>query len=96
MFQRIALLKLTEAHARDDVRAAASASLRTAIRAGGYDGEVGLPADEPSLKSWDLSVTVRFRTRAQLEGFDSAEFLRSASGLSPEAVAVVKGWSFEG
>lgn len=95
MFQRIALLKLSADHVRDDVRTGAATTLRAALLRGGYEGEVGTPADEASLKSWDLSVTVRFRTREQLDGFDSAAFFGNASGLPTEAIAVVKGWSFE-
>jgi len=95
MFQRIALLKLDTDHATPDARASAAASLRSVLARGGFDASVGLPADDAAEKSWDVSLTVAFRTRAQLDAFDSAAFLRDSSGLAAGAIAVIKGWSFE-
>lgn len=95
MFQRIALLKLDDTKGGTDVRTAAAQALRSAFAKGGFDAAVGLPADEAASKSWDLSVTVTFRTRAQLDSFDSAAFLRDSSGLPDGSIAVIKGWNFE-
>lgn len=95
MFQRLALLKLDPAHATAEVRAAIRDRLVVAVRRGGFDAQVGLPADEASEKSWDVSLAVSFRTRQQLESFDSTGFLRTESGVAEAAIAVIKGWGFE-
>lgn len=93
MFQSISLFKLDAA--TDASRADTATKLRAACVAKGFDAAVGTPADDASRKSWDLSLTVAFRTREQATAFDAAAELFEATGLASPAVVVQKGWVFD-
>ena len=58
MVERIMLFKLVDASSRDEVAALTLKSL-AGLRLL-EELSVGLPADEPSAKSWDLSVVMGF------------------------------------
>jgi hypothetical protein len=94
MVSRIVLFKLGEEHATDEGRAAfagkagAAAAALPALRA----VQVGTPADDASLRSWDVLVLLSFD--------DAAAAARAVAdpayrGLVDDAAAdVVKAWSF--
>lgn len=96
MFHRIALFKLTDAHANDATRASVANALRMALDKRGYDASVGVPADEGSKKSWDISIVTHDRTIELAHAFDPSSSFADFSGLPSDAVAVVKTWVFEG
>lgn len=96
MFHRIALFKLTDANATDATRSQVVRALRAALDQRGYEASVGIPADEASSKSWDLSMVVKARTVELAHAFDPSAFLRDHGALPDDAVAVVKTWVFEG
>lgn len=96
MFHRIALFKLADSHANAATRDALARALRAELERGGYDASVGVPADEASTRSWDLSLVVRLRTRELLTSFDAAAFVARHGGLPEGAVGFAKTWVFEG
>lgn len=95
MFLSITLIKLETAAATDAVRDVSADALRAACTAQGYDAFVGVPADAASTKSWDLALTVSFRTREQATSFDASALVAANAALDASAIAVTKGWTFE-
>lgn len=86
---RIALFKLEPAD--DASRAQVATSVRDALSRRGFDADVGLPADEASAKSWDLSVVVRSTLTPALLALDVGALVASLPGVT---VVVQKTWVF--
>lgn len=98
MIDRIVLFKLKDEHATDTARAEIAAHSRDALKVvpGPLDIRVGVPADEASTKSWDLSIVIRF---ADLDAMNA--FVRHADHMSyyreymVPRMEVVKYWAFD-
>ncbi len=98
MIDRIVLFKLRKEEATDEGRAAAAAETRAALAAvpGATEVRVGLPADEASTRSWDLSLLLRFESLAAMERYLQEPGFRSyfEETMRPRAECV-KYWAFE-
>jgi hypothetical protein len=93
MVERILLFKLNDSSKREEV---ASLTLRalSALRTL-EELSVGLPADEASAKSWDLSVVMGFATEEDLEAALESPFFASYLQRDMEGrYEVLKAWSF--
>jgi len=90
---RIILFKLVDSARRDQVVALIEREL--APLPGLSQLRVGLPADEASARSWDVSCVLSFRDLADHDAaLASSAFTTSmAQHLAPLAV-VIKAWSF--
>lgn len=94
MVERIMLFKLVDSSTRDEVAALAHKAL------GGLrkleELSVGLPADEASGNSWDLSVVMGFSNQEELRASLESPAFRDFMGHTMEGrCEVVKAWSFE-
>lgn len=97
MIERIELFKLQDVHATDEGRAAAHRMSREALaEAPGYtELRVGLPADPDSLRSWDLSLVVRFDDlESERVYLESESYVTHDAELMKRSI-VKKHWSFE-
>jgi hypothetical protein len=93
MVERILLFKLNDSSKREEI-AALSLRALSAIRKL-EELSVGLPADEASSKSWDLSVVMGFATQEDLELALESPFFHSYMQRDMEGkYEVVKAWSF--
>jgi hypothetical protein len=93
MVERIMLLKLVAGVSREEVARLAQATLSAlpALR----ELAVGLPSDEASEKSWDVSVIMRFATQAELDAaLASSIFAQHMESELAGKTVVVKAWSF--
>lgn len=97
MVERYVFIKLDDEHATDEGRAEVAEHARRALR--NLDGvtavTVGVPADEPAIRSWDLSIVVRFAKLADIDTYrvhpDHRAFVDEF--LAPR-MAVIKAWNF--
>ncbi len=98
MIDRIVLFKLKDAHANAAGRAAIADESRAALCAvpGAVQVRVGVPADEASTRSWDLSVLLRFEDLAAMEAYLQQPGFRAyfEDTMGPRT-EVVKYWCFE-
>jgi hypothetical protein len=93
MVERIMLFKLVDANSRDEVAALTLKSL-AGLRLL-EELSVGLPADEPSAKSWDLSIVMGFASEGELRAaLDSPAFNNYLQRDMAGRYEVVKAWSF--
>lgn len=94
MIERIILFKLKDSSERE---ALAAESLELLAKLPDVDElSVGVPADEGSAKSWDLSVVIGFANAALLTKFlESTQFEAYLEGVMKDRIEVVKAWSFE-
>ena len=94
MIERIVLFKLVEPETRQ--AAAEQARAQLAALPGLKSMTVGVPSDPASLRSWDLSVILRF---ADQPATDAALASPAFEGFMEETMEdryeVVKAWSFE-
>lgn len=97
MIQRIQLYKLDLSATGSSAESMARALEAEVSRLPGAPAvAVGLPSDEPSAKSWDLSLVLSFEDRPAAEAFLGGDALGAAVRRALEAAIVVeKGWSFE-
>jgi hypothetical protein len=97
MIQRIQLYKLdAQAEGRSPEQAARALAAEVARAKGPLSATVGLPADPPSARSWDLSLVLTFEDGAAAAAFLGGDTLRDAVQRSLGAAIVVeKGWTFE-
>lgn len=97
MIERIMLFKLHDPSTRDEVANLSLAMLSELENAAAIDElSVGTPADEASLKSWDLSVVIGVANLALLNTvLESSPFQAYLDGAMKERCAVIKAWSFE-
>ena len=93
MVDRILLFKLADSNTRSEV---ASWLVRDLSHLAGLAQiTVGLPADEASAKSWDVSCVLRFHSLRALEAaLVSEAFVTCMEGTLQGRCAVVKAWSF--
>lgn len=98
MIERIVLIKLNDEHAHDAGRAAVAARSREILSAlpDVTAVAVGVPADEPSLKSWDLSLTLRFESLEAVEAYRVHPSHRAYVDeyLKPRLL-LIKAWNFD-
>ena len=93
MVERILLFKLVDAHERDNVAALLKRDL--AQLSGLTQVSVGVPADEASAKSWDLSCVLRFESLRALDAALASDgFKACIEGTVQARCAVIKAWSF--
>jgi hypothetical protein len=94
MVERIILLKLKQPDTRAQVAELCARTLATLPALA--ELSVGLPADEASTKSWDVSLILRFATLDALSAaLASATFSDFSAGALTEHAQVIKAWSFE-
>lgn len=98
MIERIVLFKLDAEHATDEARRAIAAHSKDVMRrvTGVQSVSVGLPADEASLRSWDLALVVRLASMDDLPAYAADPLHREYVDeyMAPK-VAVRKAWNFE-
>jgi hypothetical protein len=98
VIERITLIKLEPQWATGEQRAALAQAATEKL--GGLPGvvelRVGLPADEASQKSWDLSLTARFASLEQVQPYldHPAHQGYLNHDLGPK-LAVIKAWNFQ-
>lgn len=98
MVERIAILKLLPGHATDEGRAEVARLALEALRPlpGVISLTTGVPADEASLASWDVVITVRCASVADLEAYRSHPVHRRfVEEIVVPRSQVRKAWSFE-
>lgn len=89
MIERIALYKLND----DEDRESVAAELRK-LGANAVSCAVGIPADEPSLRSWDVSLVLRFADLDARDAFLASEAFVAHEKEFATRTQVVKHWSF--
>jgi hypothetical protein len=101
MVERYLFVKLMPEHSSEEGRRRAARQAQ-ALGSGTKSDEglasvrVGLPADEPALAAWDLSLTLRFESREQADRFIAGPAYRSfTEGFLGEHGRVIKAWTFE-
>jgi hypothetical protein len=94
MIERIMLFKLVDSSTRDEI---AALTLKALGALGKLEElSVGLPADEASGTSWDLSVVMGFSNQAELSfSLESPAFRDFMGHTMAGRLEVVKAWSFE-
>lgn len=93
MVERIMLFKLVDSSSRDELAALAQKTLSKLKWL--EELSVGLPADEASAKSWDLSIVMGFATLDELNAtLQSAAFASYLEGDMKGRYEVLKAWSF--
>lgn len=98
MIQRIVLIKLVDAWSNPEGRAAVAQRARDTLAPLPQVRQVtvGLPADEASVGSWDVSIDLRFASLADVEPYRVSPAHRAfVDGYLGQKVAVLKAWSFE-
>jgi hypothetical protein len=97
MIERIVLYKLKDEHCNASSRAEIADRTRVALRAlqSVRDVSVGVPADEASEASWDISIVVQFDTMDDLRNYmvDPAHREYVDEYASPR-IEVRKAWNF--
>ncbi|MCA9531541.1 MAG: Dabb family protein [Myxococcales bacterium] len=96
MIDRVVLYKLRDELTTDEARAEIAAHARVALRSlpGVRDLRVGVPADEASAKSWDLSLVLRFDTLDDLEPYRTDAAHQAFVAYMAERAVVSKRWNF--
>lgn len=97
MIDRIVLFKLKDEYANDAARAEIAAHSREALGRvpGPTEVRVGVPADEPSTRSWDLSIVVRFADLDAMHAFvKHADHMTYYRDYMVPRMEVVKYWCF--
>ncbi len=98
MIERIVLFKLRNEHATPEQRDEIARETRSRLaRCAGVRGiSVGMPADEATEKSWDLSVVLHFHALDDVDAFlqDVAQRDYLDDFMAPR-MEVVKAWNFK-
>ncbi len=97
MIERVVLFKLKDAYATPDARAEIAAHSRQALQglAGVVSCSVGVPADAPSEKSWDLSLVLHFESLSAVDAFRQDPAYREyVDEYMRPRVEVEKAWNF--
>jgi hypothetical protein len=98
MIQRIVLFKLKSEYCNDAARAAFAERTRADLSAleNVRAVSVGVPADEASEASWDISIVVDFNTMTDVENYiiDPAHRAYVDHYASPK-IEVRKSWNFQ-
>ena len=96
MIERIVLFKLKDEYCNDGARAEIAERTRKDITAlpmvSGVG--VGVPADELSEKSWDISLVVRFDTLEDVEAYTVDPDHRAYVAFMDERIECKKAWNF--
>lgn len=98
MIDRITLFKFRQSGVDEASRARLAAETHASLSAapGVQEVRVGVPADEASARSWDLSVVLRFEDLAAMERFlADPGFTAWFEGAMAPYTEVVKYWCFE-
>jgi hypothetical protein len=98
MVERVAILKLLPEHATPEGRADVAHRALDALRPlpGVMSLTAGVPADEASLASWDVVITVRCATLADLEAYRAhPAHRRFVEEVVVPRSQVRKAWSFQ-
>ncbi len=98
MVERHVYIKLTAEHASPAGRASAAAEIRGVFPQipGVLAVTVGTPADDASAASWDLSITVRLRSAADIPAYLEHPLHQGwkRDTLQPK-LEFIKAWNFE-
>ncbi len=97
MIERIVLFKLKGEYCSDAARAEIAERTRKDLGAltNVRSVSVGVPADEPSEKSWDLSVVVRFDTLDDVQAYLVDPAHRAyVDDYMRDRIEVIKAWNF--
>lgn len=93
MVERIMLFKLHDPATRDEVAAVTQAALSKLPDI--EELSVGTPADDPSAKSWDLSIVLGVANLALLNAtLESRAFTSYLEDTMKDRYAVLKAWTF--
>jgi len=97
MIERIVLFKLKDAYCNNAARV--EIAERTRKDLGALENvrsvSVGVPADEPAEKSWDLSVVVRFESLEDVEAYLVDPAHRAyVDGYMRDRIELLKAWNF--
>ncbi|MFW5925069.1 MAG: Dabb family protein [Myxococcota bacterium] len=98
MIDRIVLFKLKDEYANDAARWEVAAYSKDALASvpGVRSVSVGIPADDPSRKSWDLSIVVRFDSLEEVQAYlIHPDHRRYVDDYMRPRMEVVKAWNFE-
>lgn len=98
MIERIVLFKLKDEYCNDAARDEIAA--RTRIDIGALKDvrsvSVGVPADEATKKSWDLSLIVRFDTLEDVEAYKVDPAHRAyVDDYMHDRIELIKAWNFQ-
>ena len=98
MIQRIVIFKLKKEYANDAARAEFAERTRKDLSALSQvrDVNVGVPADEASLASWDIAITLKFDSIEDVKAYivDPDHRTYVDDYASPK-IEVRKAWNFE-
>lgn len=97
MIERIVLFKLKDEYANERARAEIADHSRKVLGAvpGVKAVSVGVPADAPSEKSWDLSLVLQFATLEAVEAYREHPDHRSyVNDYMRPRMEVIKAWNF--
>ena len=92
MVERIMLFKLVDSSTRDEAAAITLKALAGLRKL--EELSVGVPADEASAKSWDVSVVMGFASEDELAGSLESPAFRGFMQTMEARYEVVKAWSF--
>jgi hypothetical protein len=101
MVERYLFVKLLPEHSSEEGRRrAAHEAQALGFSTKSVDGptsvRVGLPADEPALAAWDLSLSLRFESRQDADRFiEGAAYRGFTEVFLGDHGRVVKAWTFE-
>ena len=97
MIERIVLFKLRGEYCNDAARAEIAERTRRDLGAlkNVRSVSVGVPADEPTEKSWDLSLIVRFDTLEDVDAYIiDPEHRAYVDNYMHERIELIKAWNF--
>lgn len=97
MIERIVLFKLKDEYCNDAARAEFAERTRTDLGTLGCvrSVSVGVPADEASEASWDISIVVRFDSMDEVRRYiDDPDHRAYVDGYAAPRIEVRKAWNF--
>ncbi len=96
MIERITLMKLTEAHTTNQNREVLETTVNRALTGIPelQSFHIGVPSDEASLKSWDLSVVMRAPTSQDMFAALAHPNYQACIQEISALIAVTKAWNF--
>lgn len=97
MIERIVLFKLKDKYCNPEARAEIAERSRDALASmiGVRSVSVGVPADDASEKSWDLSLVLRFDSMERVKHFSTDPDHRAyVDKYMRPRMEVVKAWNF--
>lgn len=97
MIERIVLFKLKDEFCTDEARSEIAKHTREALSVlpGVKSISVGVPADAPSEKSWDLSIVLGFETLEAIDGYrEHPDHRAYVDDYMRPRMEVIKAWNF--